>query len=101
MSAAILGGTGPQTPTPPGVGCAPVPFDTVSGAYSTTGNTTAGSPVITGIASTPSMGPMRGVCPVRGAVVGGYAIVGPGIPSNAVIKSVDGPTQITMTHPAT
>jgi hypothetical protein len=47
------------------------------------------------------MCPINGLCPGQNAIVGGYAITGAGIPTGAAIKSVDGPTQVTMTHPAT
>lgn len=54
-----------------------------------TGNTTLGSAVITNILST------------AGIVAGTWAVSGLGIPSAALIKSVDSATQITLTIPCT
>jgi hypothetical protein len=47
------------------------------------------------------MCPILGVCPGQGVAVGGYAIVGDGIPADAIIRTVDGPGQVTMTRAAT
>lgn len=61
----------------------------VTPATSTTGDTTANSPVITNIPST------------AGLVAQAFAINGANIPTAARIQSVDSPTQVTMTMEAT
>ncbi len=64
-------------------------FDFTTTALSVTGNVTEGSAVVTGVSSTAGLSPTI------------FAPTGPGIPSNALIQSVDSGTQFTMTLPAT
>ena len=103
MGSQVAGALGGTTPTPPGIGCKTAPFNgPATGRYfSTTGNLTAGSKVVTGIAAINNMCPIKGACPGQGAQTGGYGIFATGIPAEAAILSVDGPNQITMTHAAT
>lgn len=55
---------------------------------STTGNTTNGSAIVSGLAST-------------SGVVAGSGISGPGIPDGAVVLTVNSSTQVTLSHNAT
>lgn len=64
-------------------------FQTALPITDQTGTITLGSPVITNIAST------------AGIVAGTWAVTGTGIPSAALIQSVDSLTQITLSVPAT
>jgi len=64
-------------------------FDFPTLALSLTGNVQSGSAVVTSVSSTAGLS----------ATI--FAPTGPGIPSNALIQSVDSGTQFTMTLPAT
>lgn len=55
---------------------------------SLTGATTAGSPIVTGLASTAQ-------------IEAGWAVAGAGIPSGATVTSLDSPTQVTLSANAT
>lgn len=100
MGSQIGGAIGPRTPTPPGTGCTTQSLST-SNRFATTGTLSAGSKVVTNIAATANMCPIKGLCPGQNAQTGGYAILGQGLPAEAVILSVDSPTQVTLTHAAT
>ena len=118
MSSVIGGALGPRYPTPPGIGCQTRPYiwkGNISGAttwFETTGDTTAGSAVITNVASIRQVCPILGQCPPDMANTGGYVLDAPGVPLAAVVKSVScngatctpamiPPYTITLTHPAT